>query len=119
MFGSLVSVSSLVFWCLWFGFMLYSMTSGPVGSPHEGLRFYFWWLAWTLVQKGAVCGFYPSCGQGHSGEEWSGGWGYCVRALREWRKPEGCQISGVLAAVMICTWSIRELLYDLIYQCFH
>ena len=51
-FCSLVSVSSLVFWSLWFVVQAAGMTFDPAGSLRRSWGLDFSYLVWLLVQQG-------------------------------------------------------------------
>lgn len=53
-FCSLISVSSLILWSLWPGFLAAHMTSHLVGSFFQFGDWPFWWLSWPLVLQGSL-----------------------------------------------------------------
>ena len=83
--SSLVSVSSLVFWSLWPGFLA---TSDLVGSLFPSWGLDFCQLAWPLAQHSWV------------GEGWIQWWGrkWWLRTLIEWRKSTDGHLSVNLVA---------------------
>lgn len=50
----MVSISFLVFWSFWPGFLMAYMTSDSAGSLHSSWRLDFWCIAWPLVQRGVL-----------------------------------------------------------------